>query len=42
VDVEVDAKRATDPEKRPLVRIPDACTSLPDYALREKPWIVAR
>ncbi len=43
VSVEVDAKRATDPAMRPLVRIPDVCAHAPDYALlRENAWIVAR
>lgn len=43
VDVAVDAKRATDPAMRPLVRAADVCRHPPAYSLvRENPWIVAR
>ncbi len=43
VDVSVDAKRASDAEARPLVRIADACNSPVAYSLfHENPWIVAR
>jgi hypothetical protein len=43
IDVRVDAKTASDPAMRPLVRIEDICGSPPSYSvLRENPWIVAR
>jgi hypothetical protein len=43
VDVSVDAKRASDTEPRPLVRIVDACNAPTSYsAFHENRWIVAR
>jgi hypothetical protein len=43
LDVAVDAKRASDPEMRPFIRIDDACHDTPTYSLlRENPWIVRR
>lgn len=43
IDVAVDAKKASDAEMRPLVRIEDVCSAPPSYSvLRENPWIVAR
>ena len=43
VDVSVDAKRASDPEAMPLVRIADACNVPLAYSpFHENRWIVAR